>query len=317
MSSSTACGLGPLVHAVERVAATRSEKRTDALVRQDHQLLDEHVRVRLALQPRIGDAAVAVEAERRLRRLHLERAAREPPLAQVTGDFVVQGERLENRRRRLTALRLAVRESCVGANHRAVELGRAAVRRQLDRDAEAILIRSQRARIVGERVRKHRRDLSRHVGRERTQRRAVVERRPGAHEVRDVCDVNPRANPVGFPAKRQRIVKVLRGIGVDGVGEQVPQVDTVRGVDLRKLLSLEGRARAAFDEQRLEHVLDVIGRADHLLHPRAAATGPHDCEIARRDLSVALHVELNRDTRREIRVACDEPPAAANFDDQP
>jgi hypothetical protein len=82
-------------------------------------------------------------------------------------------------------------------------------------------------------------------------------------------------------------------------------------------LPLERLPCAALDEQRLEHVLDVVGRADHLLEPRAPATGAHDREIAGGDLPVALHIELEWDTRREIRVAGDEPPAAANFDDQP
>ena len=50
--------LGPLVHAVERLAVAAGEERGDVLVREQHQLLDEHVRVRLALEPRVGDAAV-------------------------------------------------------------------------------------------------------------------------------------------------------------------------------------------------------------------------------------------------------------------
>ena len=76
-----------------------------------------------------------VEPERDLGRLDLQRAAREPPLAQVRRDLVVEGERLEDRRRRLAALRLPVGQPRVGADHRTVELGRAAAGRQLDGDA--------------------------------------------------------------------------------------------------------------------------------------------------------------------------------------
>ena len=65
--------------AVERVAPPRGEKLGHALVREDHQLLDEHMRVRLALEPGVGNAASVVEPKRDLRRLHLQRAPRKPP----------------------------------------------------------------------------------------------------------------------------------------------------------------------------------------------------------------------------------------------
>jgi hypothetical protein len=55
--------------AVERLAPAAGEQRRDALVRADHQLLDQHVGMRLALAPRAGDAAVPVEIEGDLRRL--------------------------------------------------------------------------------------------------------------------------------------------------------------------------------------------------------------------------------------------------------
>ena len=93
------------MHAVERRAVAAGEEGGDVLVREDHQLLDEHVRVRLAFEPRVGDAAVG-EAERELRRLHLERAAREAALREPRGELGVQVELLEDLRRRLAALGL-------------------------------------------------------------------------------------------------------------------------------------------------------------------------------------------------------------------
>ena len=77
------------------------------LVREDHQLLDEHVRVRLALEPRVGDTAASVEAKDDLGRLHLQRAAREALRAQRLRELVVQLERLED-------LRLAPRGAAPG-----------------------------------------------------------------------------------------------------------------------------------------------------------------------------------------------------------
>ena len=50
--------------------------------------------MRLALEPRVGDAAVPVEREHDLGRLDLQRAAREAPRAQLASDLVVQVELL-------------------------------------------------------------------------------------------------------------------------------------------------------------------------------------------------------------------------------
>ena len=159
--------------------------------------------------------------------LHLQGAAREALRPQRLCELVVQLERREDLRRRLTALRLAVRQPRVGADHRAVEL-RLARRRDLDGHAQPILVRAQRAEIVGELVRQHRRNAPRDVRRERAPRGAVVERRAGADEPRDVGDVHPGADAVGLAPERERVVEVLRGVGVDRVGEQVAQVDAVR-----------------------------------------------------------------------------------------
>ena len=78
------------MHAVERLAAPRREQLADDLVRADHQLLDEHVRVRLGLEPGVGHPAVAVEAKRLLGRLHLQGAAREPRRPPLGREPVVQ-----------------------------------------------------------------------------------------------------------------------------------------------------------------------------------------------------------------------------------
>ena len=87
--------VGLLVHPVQRLAVTAGEERTDLLVRQDHQLLDEHVSMRLAFEPRVGDAATAVEAKHRLRSLHLQGAACEAPAAQCGRKLFVQRQLLE------------------------------------------------------------------------------------------------------------------------------------------------------------------------------------------------------------------------------
>ena len=114
------CGSGALVDAVERRPVAAGEERGDVLVRGDHQLLDQHVGVRLALEPRLGDAAL-LEAEHDLGRRDLERAAREAAAAQLGRDLVGQRELLEDLRRCLAPLRLPVGQPRVRADHRAVE----------------------------------------------------------------------------------------------------------------------------------------------------------------------------------------------------
>ena len=286
----------PLVHAVERLTAAPRQERADELVREHHQLLDEHVRMRLALEPRVRDATFTVEAERDLGRLHLQGAAREALRPERLCQLVVQIERLEDRRRRLATLCLAVRQSCVRANHRAIEL-RVARRRDLHRHTKTILVRTQRAEIVGELVRQHRRNPSRDVRRERAPRRAVVERRAGTDEPRDVGDVHPRADAVWLASKRQRVVEVLRGVGVDRVGEQLAKVDAVRDVDRPELVLFERLPVAAFDEQRLEHVLDVVGATEVLLDVRTPAAGAHDGKVAALEVAGALQIESQRERR--------------------
>ena len=141
------------------------------------------------------------------------------------------------------------------ADHRAVE-ERLAAGRHLDRDAEPVLVRPQRAGVVGELGRQHRRDEPGHVGREGALGGAAVERRPGRHEVRDVGDVHPGADSVGLAAERERVVEVLRRLRVDRERRQLAQVDAAVELGSGSVVRLELDPRALLDEQRLEHVLD-------------------------------------------------------------
>ena len=157
------------------------------LVGSDHQLLDEHVGMRLGLAPGRLDPAVR-ERERDLRRVDLERAAREPRRPPRGRDLGGKVELLEDLRGRLTALGLAVGQPCVRVDHRAVEDG-LAVGRHLDGHAQAVLERPQRAGVVSELVREHRRDETRDVRRERPlrRRRDRVEFRGGRTTTRRRC----------------------------------------------------------------------------------------------------------------------------------
>ena len=88
--------IGTLVHAVQRLAVRRDESNSPTRsLATDHQLLDQHVRVRLGLEPGVGDLPVG-EAKRLFRRLHLQRAAREPRGPPLGREAVVERERAED-----------------------------------------------------------------------------------------------------------------------------------------------------------------------------------------------------------------------------
>ena len=125
-SSATDCGSGRLVDAVERLAPAAGEQLGDELVREDHQLLDQHVRVRLRLAPRALDPALAVEGEDDLRALDPQRAAREAPVAQLCASRSARrSASVSSGVGPLAAgedrLGLAVGQPRVAADHRAVE----------------------------------------------------------------------------------------------------------------------------------------------------------------------------------------------------
>ena len=146
--------LGRVVDAVERLAAAAAQQPGDGLVGEDHELLDEHVGVRLALEPRVGDPSLAVEGERGLGRFYAERTSREPPSAQLLGQALGVAERLFDLLRKLLpsgqrVLGEPVREPRIAPDHRAVEHRRphleAGAERDLDRQREAVEVRSEAA----------------------------------------------------------------------------------------------------------------------------------------------------------------------------
>ena len=118
--------LGLLVHAVEQRLAPARQLLRHLLVGEDHQLLDQAVRLGLHVVDRPHDVPVRVELELGLGRLDAERAAREAALPQGTGDLARQRERLGDLLGSGGAVRehpldLVVAEARVGADQAAVE----------------------------------------------------------------------------------------------------------------------------------------------------------------------------------------------------
>ena len=227
--------------------------------------------MRLALEPRVGDAAVAVEAEHRLGRLHLQRAAGEAAVraARPRARRSVRADRGSARAPRAAA---PARRS--GARPSGSPSGRTSARRAAG---------SRRSRRGGPRSgaasRGRRRARAAASARRRRARTSRTTRRaapwssgvpaPTNQETSAMC--THARMPSVFAPERERVVEVLRRVGVDGVGRQVAQVDAVRILGRRRVVRLERLPRAALDEERLEDVLDPRRRPERLLD---AARGP-------------------------------------------
>ena len=182
------------------------------------------MRRRLGLVPGAGDAAVAVELELGLGALDPQRAPREAPLAHPGCQPVGELEGGRDLGLGVAPLRLRVGQPRAAPDDRAVE-ARLTGRRQLDGDAQPILVRPEAAAIVCELRRQHRRGAARHVGREGPARRAAVERRPRGDEGGHVGDVHPGADAALLLADGDRVVEVFCGLGIDREGEEIAQVD--------------------------------------------------------------------------------------------
>jgi hypothetical protein len=128
--------------------------------------------------------------------------------------------------------------------------------------------------------------------------------------------VHPCPDPVRLAPKGERVVEVLRGVGIDRDRGQVAQVGAALAAVAWKLVRLELRARPVLGEQRLENVLDPSSAAERPFDPGAPAALRNEREVAIVDIVEALRIEDDRDTRREVRLADDELPAAPDLDDQ-
>ena len=157
-----------------------------------------------------------------------------------------------------------------------------------------------------------------HVRRERALGRAAVERRAGRDEVRDVRDVHPGADPVALAPERERVVEVLRRLGVDRerragrAGRRGP-----RAAARAASCGSNSAPRALLDEQRLEHVLDPVGAARARARP---ARGRGRCGRRRGRRRRRRRAPCGRATTGtpgvEVRLADDELAAPRDLDDE-
>ena len=127
--------------------------------------------------------------------------------------------------------------------------------------------------------------------------------------------MDPPAEAVPFLLHGDRIVEVLRGLGVDREAELVAQIDAVGQIGLGRLVGLELRAHSRVHEQAFEHDLDVLRLAELALDARTAAAGADDDEVAGADVAAALPVDRDRNVRDEVRLADEQLAALVDLDD--
>ena len=318
--------VGPFVDAVDGLATAPGEKLRDRFVGRDHQLLDEHVRERLRLDPGALHPALAVEGEGCLARLDAQRPAAVAPLAERRGHLLGEPQGLGQ----LVAGALLAREDGLGVpvgqalaadDAAAVEAGLARrevpVEGDLDGDAAPLDVRAQAAGVVREILRQHGLHTTRDVDGEAALGRIVVERRAGRDVRRHVGDVHPGADAVLVAPQAERVVEVLRLVGIDREREEVAEVDAVGLVVGRR--RRHGRVRPAHaqvPEEAFENGLDVARRPQDPVDAGASATEAHHGQVARRHVPGALAVDDDRDPALEIRLAGEELAPARKLTDE-
>ena len=127
--------------------------------------------------------------------------------------------------------------------------------------------------------------------------------------------MHPRAEAAVLLLDGDRVVEVLRGLGIDREAELVAQVDAVGHVRLRCFVGLELAMGPGMDEQPLEHGLDVRGLAELALDARAPTAGANDDQVAGTDVTAPLAVDLDGDVRDEERLADELLAALVDLDD--
>ena len=127
--------------------------------------------------------------------------------------------------------------------------------------------------------------------------------------------MHPHPDPGTLPPGRDRVVEVLRRLGVDRERELVAEVDPPLEARLGRLVGLEVPAEALLDEQPFQDGLDRAGRAEHALEPRAPPALAHHDEVAWTGVAETVAIERERQPGREERLADDELSPPGDLDD--
>ena len=259
-------GLG--VNPIDGGGALALEQLRDLLVGEDHQPLDQPVRLGLGDGAGLDRVAVGAEAELRLEGLDLE-TRRAAALSEPRGGSAGYRERLGNWLGGLSPagehlVEAVVVETSVGADPAAVEArgdrGAAGAKQNLGRHRQSLDIGRESAGVLAQGPGQHRLDASWHVGAVSAPARLEVQRGAGRHVGGDIGDVDPDPGPVSLAPGRDRVVEVAGGGRVDREGRHVDEI-AARG-ELRSASS-PARSAATCSEGRSRD-----GRARRAAAPR-------------------------------------------------
>ncbi len=223
-------GRGLLVHAEQQGTAALDQFLRRGDIGEDHELLDELVRVQPVPEGDGGDAAVFRQDDPPLRQVEVQRLTARPRGAgggvggvKRADHAVQQWFRLCIRRPVLRGLHLLIGQRCGGAHeapHETVaDLVALRVEPHADGDAGARNPFVERAEVARQPVRQHGHHTVGEVGGIATLPRLTVQRRAGFHVMRHIRDGYPddMAAGVAFIAVRLRIDRIVMVAGIGGV----------------------------------------------------------------------------------------------------
>ena len=278
-------GIGGVVEARDVGDVAARELGGDGFVRGDHRLLDELVRDRMDRRMDADHHAVGVEVHLHFGRGDVQREALEAVRAELLRERVEREHQLARLGRAELRggrgavddlLRLFVGEAQLRADHRARQTAldddAGGIERQERGEREAVFARHEAADAVGELFGQHRNHLVDQVHARAALARLGIEFGTGAHEMGDVRDVHAENAPTfGVVLKRERIVEVLGGGGVDRDDELAAQVLAAvvvgelggDGLGFAERGRREIARQAVHADDRLGVERGVVGGADH------------------------------------------------------
>ncbi len=325
--------IGALVDAVEGRDLSPLAELGDLLVGEDHQVLDQAVRLRLGDRFRSHDGAVGVEVELGLERLDLQ-GADATAIGQRRGRPPRERKRLgDSRGSGLSPvedpIELVVVEALVRADAGPLEAGRprnaVGTHDDLRGHRQALHPRREAARIVGKRSRQHRLDRARDVRARRTAKGLGLEPRAGSHVGRHVRDVDEETGVVPVDLGGDRVVEIPSGCWVDGErgerGEVAPRcanVGPARGASGRLVGDdpPEAAVRPAVPKQGGDDLAWHVGAAQ-----RSQCARPAGPEVDQREVALANVRGPSRKRRArcplEERLGLAKAPAPRDRGDAP
>ncbi len=207
--------------AIDQWRLRRLQRLGGGDIGEDHEFLDQLVRLQPFGPAHADQSALAIEDQFALGQFEIERAAlRAFELDRGVSRVEWRENACEQRRARLVGapvdrgLRLFVRELGGRPHHHPVEcvaaLAPVGAENHPDREGRAVLVRTQRAEVVGDALGQHRHDAIGEIDRVAPLLSLLVERRAGADVIGDIgdCDGEDEA---------ARICRVGVGDGMDGV----------------------------------------------------------------------------------------------------